>query len=55
MVDEAYRKIDKEYIEMRNEIRNMIQPLPKGEGTVSTGPSTLEFVDKTEDTVMSLP
>jgi hypothetical protein len=22
---------------------------------VSTGPSTLEFVDKTEDTVMSLP
>ncbi len=55
MVEEANKRIDQDYYEMRNDIRNMIQPLPKGEGTVSTGPSTLEFADNTEDTVMTPP
>lgn len=55
MVEEANKRIDQDYYEMRNDIRNMIQPLPKGEGTVSTGPSTLEFADDTEDTVMTTP
>ena len=53
MVEEANKRIDQDYYEMRNDIRNMILPLPKGEGTVSTGPSTLEFADNTEDTVMT--